>query len=83
MRKGKSVIGKEILSLAEGVKLDKVHDLVVDPEGRQLVALVVTEGGFMSSSRVVPVTSVSSFGKDAVIIESADAAVAASAIGTR
>ena len=78
MLKGKSIIGKEILSLAEGVKLDKVNDVVVDPEGRRLVALVVSEGGFMSGSRVVPVGRVSSFGKDAVVIESADAIIAAS-----
>jgi uncharacterized protein YrrD len=78
MLKGKSIIGKEILSLAEGVKLDKVNDVVVDPEGRRLVALVVSEGGFMSSSRVVPVGRVASFGKDAVVIESAEAIISAS-----
>jgi uncharacterized protein YrrD len=76
--KGKSIIGKDILSLAEGVKLDKVNDVVVDPEGRRVVALVISEGGFMSSSRVVPVGRVSSFGKDAVVIESAEAIIAAS-----
>ena len=79
MRKGKSIIGKEILSLAEGVKLEKVNDVVVDPEGRQLVALVVSEGGFMSSSRVVPIGSVASYGKDAVMIDSADAIISVSA----
>jgi uncharacterized protein YrrD len=77
--KGKSVIGKEILSLAEGVKLDKVHDIVVDPEGRRVVALVVTEGGFMSSSRVVPMAEVSSFGKDAVVIRGSESILATSA----
>ena len=79
MRKGKSVIGKEILSLAEGVKLDKVNDVVVDPEGRRLIALVVSEGGFMSSSKVVPISRVSSFGKDAVVIESSEAIIDVSA----
>ena len=78
MRKGKSIIGKEILSLAEGVKLDKVSDVVVDPDGRRVVALVVSEGGFMSSSKVVPIAEVSSFGKDAVVIASAASIVAAS-----
>lgn len=79
MRKGKSIIGKEVLSLAEGVKLDKVNDVVVDPEGRRLVALVVSEGGFMSSSKVVPLNRISSFGKDAVVVQSAESIVAASA----
>lgn len=79
MLKGKSVIGKEILSLEEGVKLDKVSDIVVDPEGRRVIALVVSEGGFMSSSKVVPVEEVASFGKDAVVIRSAASIVATSA----
>lgn len=79
MRKGKSVIGKEILSLAEGVKLDKVNDLVVEPGGQRVVALVVSEGGFMSSSKVVPIVQVASFGKDAVVIESSDSIISASA----
>lgn len=70
MRKGKSIIGKDILSLDEGIKLDQVTDLVIDPEGRRLVALVVDEGGFMSSSKVVPMEDVASFGKDAVVVAS-------------
>ena len=79
MLKGKSIIGKEILSLEEGVKLDKVTDVVVDPEGLQVVALMVTEGGFMSSSKVIPMAEVESFGKDAVVIRSSQSIVAASA----
>ena len=70
MRKGKSIIGKDILSLDDGVKMDKVSDVVVDPAGRRMVALVVHEGGFMSSSQVVPTDEVSSYGKDAVVVRS-------------
>ncbi len=79
MHKGKAVIGKEILTLDDGVKLEKVHDLVVDPEGTQVVALVVTEGGFMSSSRVVPFDQIESFGKDAVVVRSVGSIVSATA----
>ena len=79
MRKGKSVIGKAILSLHEGVRLDTVTDLVVEPGGSRVVALVVSEGGFMSSSKVVPIDRVTSFGKDAVVVESASSIIPASA----
>ncbi|HSK51407.1 MAG TPA: PRC-barrel domain-containing protein [Clostridia bacterium] len=68
MRKGKSVIGKDVLSLEDGAKLEKVTDLILDPAGQRLVALVVDEGGLMSSARVVPIEEVSSFGKDAVVV---------------
>jgi len=72
--KAKSVIGKNILTLDTGSKLDKVKDVVIDPQGRAVVALVVDEGGFMSDSRVVPIDEIASFGKDAVVIQS-DASV--------
>ena len=72
MRKGKSVIGKDVLSLADGVKLQTVSDLVVDAGARRVVALVVEEGGFMSSSIVVPTQEVESYGRDAVVVRSAE-----------
>lgn len=78
MLKGKSVIGKEILALDSGSKLDTVKDVVVDPEGRWVVALVVDEGGLMSSSRVAPIDEVASFGQDAVIVRSEASIVAIS-----
>jgi uncharacterized protein YrrD len=76
--KGKSVIGKEILSLEDGVKVDKVNDLVLDPAGQRVLALVVSTGGFMSSSKVVPLEEVASFGKDAVVTRSVASVVTAS-----
>jgi uncharacterized protein YrrD len=68
MRKGKSLIGKDILTLEDGTKLEKVNGVIVDPGGQRLVALVVDQGGLMSSTRVVPIEEVSSFGRDAVVI---------------
>ena len=76
MRKGKSVIGKDVLSLEDGTRLETVSDLIVDPGGQRLVALVVDEGGLMSPSRVVPIGEVTGFGKDAVIVRGQDSVVA-------
>jgi uncharacterized protein YrrD len=75
MRKGKSVTGKNVLSLADGSRLDEVHDIVVDATGQRMVALVVDEGGLMSSSRVVPIEEVTSFGKDAVIVRGVESII--------
>jgi uncharacterized protein YrrD len=69
MRKGKSLIGKDILTLEDGTKLEKVNGVIVDPGGQRLVALVVDQGGLMSSTRVVPIEEITSFGRDAVVIE--------------
>ena len=68
MRKGKSILGKDVLALDDGTKLEKVHGVIVDPGGQRLVALVVDEGGLMSSTKVVPIEEISSFGRDAVVV---------------
>jgi uncharacterized protein YrrD len=69
MRKGKSIIGKDILALEDGSKLEKVNGVIVDAGGQRLVALIVDEGSLMSSTKVVPIEEISSFGRDAVVVE--------------
>lgn len=78
MRKGKTVIGKDVLSLADGRKVQSVKDLIIGDDNDEIVALLVDEGGLLSSSTVVPIESVNSFGKDAVVIADSSAVVAAS-----
>ena len=79
MRKGKTLIGQSIVSFAEGRKLDSVKDLLMSQTNDSIVALLVDEGGLMSSSRVVPLEAVKSFGRDAVVIQDAQAVTTASA----
>ncbi len=78
MRKGKNIIGKDVLSLADGVRIHSVKDLIIGEENDCVVALLVDEGGLFSGSTVVPIEAVHSFGKDAVVIADAGAVVAAS-----
>jgi uncharacterized protein YrrD len=78
MRKGKSVIGKQVLSLATGQRLESVNDLVLDPDVRRMIALVVSEGGILTSSKVVPSSEITSYGKDAVVVRAPDAIISAS-----
>ena len=78
MRKGKSVIGKQILSLSTGQRLETVNDLVLDPDGRRMIALVVSEGGLLTSEKVVPSSEITSYGKDAVVVRAPDAIISAS-----
>ena len=75
MRKGNSVIGKDILSLEDGTHLEMVRDLIVDAGGQRLVAIVVEESGLMSPARVIPIGEVTSFGKDAVVVRGPDSIV--------
>ncbi|HEX8229048.1 MAG TPA: PRC-barrel domain-containing protein [Chloroflexia bacterium] len=68
MRKGKSVIGQGILSYNEGAKVGSVKDLLIGMNNDRVVALLVEEGGLLSSPKVVPFEFVTSFGKDAVVM---------------
>ena len=79
MRKGKDVIGKDVLSFGDGQKLRAVKDVVLDPENAEIVALFVDEGGLLSGSAlIVPLDRVTSFGKDAVVIQDSNSVVPAS-----
>ncbi len=78
MRKGKTVIGQDVLSLADGTRVHTVKDLIIG-EATQIVALLVDEGGLLSTSTVVPIEAVNRFGKDAVVIADSTAVIPASA----
>ena len=78
MRKGKHVIGKPVLSFEDGRRVDSVKNLLISEDNESIVALLVDEGGLLSSSRVVPLENVKSFGRDAVVIETSASVVTAS-----
>ncbi len=72
------VIGQDVLSLADGTRIHTVKDLVIgDPA--QIVALLVDEGGLLSTSTIVPIEAITRFGKDAVVIADSTAVIPASA----
>ncbi|MDP8904842.1 MAG: PRC-barrel domain-containing protein [Chloroflexota bacterium] len=72
-------MGQSIVSFAEGRVVDTVKDLLISETNDSIVALLVDEGGLLSSSRVVPLEAVDSFGRDAVVIRDAQAVTTASA----
>ena len=77
MLKGKDIIGRKIVTLDGGEKLDSVRDLIFDEQGNRVLALLIDEGGWFHAARVIPFTSVKSVGEDAVMIGSADDVVSA------
>jgi uncharacterized protein YrrD len=70
MRKGKSLIGKPILSFDEGQRLGEVRDVILGADNAAVVGLVTDEGGLFESSKVVPSEEIASFGRDAVVVRS-------------
>jgi uncharacterized protein YrrD len=78
MRKGKTVIGQDVLSLADGQKIETVKDLLISQSNDAIVALLVDEGGLLSSSKIVPIEEVQDFGRNAVVITDPTAVTRAS-----
>src|SRR5688572_27769729 len=77
MRKGKRLIDRPILSLADGVHVGAVKDVILGPENDQVVGLLTDEGGLLSSAHFVPLAEVESFGKDAIVVRSRDSVLPA------
>ena len=80
MRKGKSVVGKPILSLADGERVREVRDIILGTGNDTVIGLLADEGGFLASSLVVPYEEVISFGRDAVVIARRESVIAANEV---
>ncbi len=68
MRRARTIIGLPIVSLAEGLRVGQVRDLVFDPDDRTIAALVVSEASWHRDAELVPIDKVRSFGRDAITI---------------
>ena len=77
MHRGKEVLNKKLVALNGDVHADHVRDLIFDPHGQRLLALLVDEGGWFHAAKVVPYDRVRSIGEDAVMVDSLDAVVSA------
>lgn len=68
MLTGKSIIGKEVLSRADGEKIANVKDIIISKDHTRILALLTDGGNLFAKARMVPMTKVLSFGKDAVVV---------------
>jgi len=79
MRKGRTVIGQDVYSLADGRRVHSVKDLVVSEDHDSIVALLVDEGGLLGTSTIVPIEAVHRFGPHAVMVTDSSSVIPASA----
>jgi len=73
--RAREIIGLPVVTFNRGSKIYDVEDLIVDPERRQVLALVVEERALFHSARAIPFGRLSAIGRDAVIIPDAKAAI--------
>lgn len=74
-RKARDIIGLPVVTFGTGGRLARVEDLIIDPERRQVLALVIDEGGFLRSARAVPFGRIQAIGPDVVIVADSKAAL--------
>lgn len=77
MRRARTIIGLPIISLAEGLRVGEVRDVVFDPAGRTIAALVISEASWRRDAELVPMEKVRSFGRDAITIYDLSGLIAA------
>jgi uncharacterized protein YrrD len=71
MHRASELVGKPIVSAANGERVGRVADLLLDRGSCRTVGLVLA-GGLMSSEHVLPYGDVQVVGKDAIVARTAD-----------
>ncbi|NLI12829.1 PRC-barrel domain-containing protein [Pelotomaculum propionicicum] len=69
MRKSKRFASMPVISLEEGQHIGIVKELVIDPAGKRVAALIIEQKGWFKEQRFIPYAKVHSVGADAITIE--------------
>lgn len=72
MIKGKELLGRPVVAINTGERVDNVRDLVFDHQANEVLGLLVDEGGFFRAARVVPFDAIRSIGEDAIMVDSSE-----------
>jgi uncharacterized protein YrrD len=72
MRRGTDLINKPIVTFDTGEVCGRVKDLIFDQNRNVLMAFLIEESKFLSSAKVLQISSVQSVGADAVITATKD-----------
>jgi uncharacterized protein YrrD len=80
MRKGIDLIHKPVVTFDTGEIRGRIKDLIFDQDRNVLMAFLIEEGKFLSSAKVLPISSVQSIGTDAVITATKDNIISASTL---
>lgn len=58
-----------VFSLEEGLHIGSVKELIIDPAGKRIAALIIEQKGWFKEQRFIPYHKVHSVGDDAITIE--------------
>lgn len=65
----KKLIGMQVYTIHEGDSLGNVKDILLDPNAKRAVALLVEKKGMSREARLIPFEKVANIGDDAVIVQ--------------
>ncbi|MBI2941060.1 MAG: PRC-barrel domain-containing protein [Chloroflexi bacterium] len=68
MRRAKTVLQLPVVSLADGLRIGIVRDILFDCAGRRIAAFIVAEAGWLKDTQVIPMEQVRSYGRDALTV---------------
>lgn len=63
-----------VYSINEGEAIGRVKDIIIDPEAKRLLGLVVDKGGWYHDVRVIPAGKINTIGDDLIMIDEKQAA---------
>lgn len=77
MTRASKLLNLPIISASNGQKLEKARDILYDDKNDFIKAFLVDEGGWLRTAKIVPYSSVTSIGEDAIIVKDENAIVTA------
>ncbi|WP_019585169.1 PRC-barrel domain-containing protein [Deinococcus apachensis] len=72
MIKAKELLGRPIIAIDSGEKIETTRDVVFDHQANEVMGLLVDEGGWFRAAKVVPFGAIRSIGEDAIMVDSAE-----------
>jgi uncharacterized protein YrrD len=67
-KKASEIIGLPVVTFSRGTKIYDVDDMILDPQRRQVLALVVEEKALFHSAKAIPFGRINVIGPNAVIV---------------
>lgn len=69
MKKSVDILGLAVISLTEGKELGTIKDIVINPVGGSIAALIVDDGKWYLGAKLLPFAAISGLGEYAITIE--------------
>src|SRR5436190_2818234 len=74
-RRASEIVGLPIITFGKGNKIYNAEDLLIEPERKQVLALLVLERSLFKSAKAIPFGRIQAIGPDAIVVPDSRAAI--------